>query len=52
MKNIIEITCIKRLSSILTGRLSVIAFKRASGRPVAPTNKQDVREKIKNAKEP
>jgi hypothetical protein len=52
IKNSAAVIGIKRLSSNGTGRLSTIAVKRASGRPIHPTNRQEGREKMINAKEP
>ena len=52
MKNSAAVMGIKRLSSQGTGRLSAIAVKRARGRPTHPTNRQEGREKMRNAKEP
>ncbi len=43
---------ITRLSSIGIGRLSTTAVKTASGMPIHPANKQDVREKMRNEMEP
>ena len=43
---------ITRLSSTGTGRLSAIAVKKARAMPIHPTNRQEEREKMRNARKP
>jgi len=52
IKKRIAVMGIKRLSSIGTGRLSATAVKKARGMPTHPTNRQEGREKMRNAREP
>jgi hypothetical protein len=52
MKNKMAVMGIIRLSSQGKGRPSKKAVKKARGMPIHPTNRQEVSEKMKNAREP